>query len=389
MSSENSIYDSKHLLNAVILGKDNKESTMDYLVQPGATEVLYSGFFGIDNHPPIKLPCDASLGFSMQMEKEPSGLLRKIEELNALLQHIIRDNSLMREELRLLKEKFLFFSSSVKSENFVKNEDKLVVKRPKVVINLPKKNFEGKIEEKAKKPTLADELMKNMENKVVCNVFAVKNSKLTRKESNGTAKHIPIINNYKKIKMIEKNERLLKGSLMKKPIKKLSQGVMDMIWNTNDFKFEGTKYKTVKIQGIPGMRVSTLKSLLNSKLPELKPSFYGALQFNSTKNYWMCLMNESIIAKLDLLNHSKFALFTVNELKEEKALVEKVIKMNNNELKIKNRPLSIALKLLKKGIDENDEIMISSVCTTNLVHAHDLVEAKSCGEKTRNVAEDL
>jgi len=65
-----------------------------------------------------------------------------------------------------------------------------------------------------------------------------------------------------------------------------------MMWETDTFKFETTKYYLARLEGVAGMRVGTVKTLIENKAKVAKGRV-GALTTCEGENGWLMLINEN------------------------------------------------------------------------------------------------
>ena len=151
--------------------------------------------------------------------------------------------------------------------------------------------------------------------------------------------------------------------------KRISPEIMNLIWSSNDFKFEQSKFKLVKNINVPGMPVCNMKRLLKEKA-NIPFRNIGGLRFFKSLDCETCLINEKVISKNRLLESNKFACWTLDEVLNAKKDFLALNALNNDYVRANNRPLSIALKLLFAGLSGANNEKISNVLyDNNLVSA--------------------
>ena len=374
MISKADIYDSKHSQNAATLGKNSTETTQTELVHSGAINIYPSNCSQEhDSTPPITTAQILNLAQDCLIFKE------ELKMKNLQLEYLMNDFNVKYKNLSSFIDSFNeiflpFFSASEKMQNFSEFSRKFSeISRSfqlfkEKIFTAPIDSWEGKKEKKtktAKGPeacTFDHKRTKEHEDSPQ-NTGQTDHTSSSEVQKNKKAKY----NNDLKIEKKMPKAKIVTSKIDKKIIeipktkrKKLGKDLQDIIWQRNDFEFPTTKYKIMKMIGLPGMQISALKSLISDKL-NIKPNFYGGLHYNIKKKYWTILLNERIIIEKNLLNHHKFEKFTIEEINEEAEILKKLFEKNDKELKVKNKPLSIALKILENGINENSLDRIKSV----------------------------
>lgn len=150
----------------------------------------------------------------------------------------------------------------------------------------------------------------------------------------------------------KKADKAMPPAASKPKKKNLSQGLADAIWSARDFHFETTKYKLAKVEGVPNMKVSLLKDLVEKKTGLAKAKMNG-LTYRKEDNSWLMLVNSSEVK--GLCKDSKLRPLRSEELESHWETLKRMSSRKCPELVKINRPAHIALNILEKASKAADK----------------------------------
>ena len=138
----------------------------------------------------------------------------------------------------------------------------------------------------------------------------------------------------------------------KRPHRKLSPEVLMKIWNDPNFILPTTKFVLLKFRHEIRTQVKTIKDVIElaTKLPN---GNMGGLRFIERYSCWAFFANHNDIQKCGLLKFPLIGTWSDAEIHLARDDFLKICDLKNEEMKIKNRPLFIALNILQKALIAN------------------------------------